>query len=65
MDLQIRDLVFGNWFLGFDDKPFQWKLEHCNLMFNDVSAAEIIKSPIPLTEEWLVKFGFGKSEEHV
>ena len=21
-------------------------------------------TPIPLTEEWLLKFGFGKSEEH-
>lgn len=32
--------------------------------FIDMDQGEIDLFPIPLTEEWLVKFGFGKSDEH-
>jgi len=59
MKISDRDLVLGNWFIGFDDKPFEWSLESFHLLdIYRLELNEIIKSPIPITEEWLLKFGF-------
>lgn len=60
-EIKATDLMLGNWFIGYDGKPFQWKGCHFEIIENEVeciSIDELIKSPIPLTEERLLKCGF-------
>lgn len=57
--VDVNELRIGNWFIGYDNKPFQWELEHFK-MLSTVDVDEIIKSPIPLTEDILLKCGFEK-----
>jgi len=57
-------LRIGNWFIGYNGKPFQWGLEHFEILTlekNRPEIDEIIKSPIQLTEELLLKCGFDKN----
>jgi hypothetical protein len=56
--ITLNELRIGNLFIGYDDKVFELSLQHYNILWCDVSIDEIIKSPIPITEEWLLKFGF-------
>lgn len=55
--MKVNELRIGNWVVGYDGKEFQWDLSHFNLLHRKIDADEIGK-PIPLTEEWLLKFGF-------
>ena len=62
MELQAKDLRIGNWI--FKDKHFQINGVNIGRAYNyiidndrDEYEIENIK-PIPLTEEWLLKFGF-------
>jgi len=56
--IDAHELMIGNLFIGFDDKVFAWDLPLFGLLDNGVGIDEIIKSPIPITEEWLEQFGF-------
>lgn len=52
--IQLGDLRIGNWFIGYDNKPFQWSYEHFALLGREVDYVEIdelIKGGVPLTEE--------------
>lgn len=44
---------------AFTDEPFDVELKNDNGMFESIDIEEV--SPIPLTEEWLLKFGFEKA----
>lgn len=60
--IQVNELM-GNYFIGYDNKIFKWDLVHFDLLITSHSKIdEIIKEPIPITEEWLLKFGFRESE---
>lgn len=54
--MKTNELRIGNYFL-FDGEVDRWQFGHWKDMeFED----EYIGEPIPLTEEWLIKFGFEK-----
>lgn len=58
--MKIQELRIGNWFIGYNGKPFQWSLGHFGLLTlkkNRPEIDDIIKLPIPLTEEILLKCG--------
>lgn len=57
MNIKVEEIRIGNWFMGFDSKPFQWQLSDFWLLENG-SIDEIIKAPIPLSPELLEKCGF-------
>mgnify|MGYP000898273149 CR=1 FL=1 len=57
--MKIQELRIGNWFIGYNGKKFQWSLGHFGLLTlkkNRPEIDDIIKSPIPLTEEMLSEF---------
>ena len=54
--MKIQELRIGNWFIGYNGKPFQWSLEHFEILTLEKNRANIIKSPIPLTEYMLSEF---------
>ncbi|MBK5723065.1 hypothetical protein JGH11_19540, partial [Dysgonomonas sp. Marseille-P4677] len=54
--MSIDDIKIGNWFIGYDDKPFQWSFPHFALFSSGVDLDEIIKESIILTEENILKF---------
>lgn len=54
--MKVNELRIGNWVMGYND-PFKWSLEHFDLL-KQADLDEIIKAPIPLTEEILLKCGF-------
>jgi len=62
------ELRIGNFVINDD-----WGSEECTIDIHDLLAMSQYESntqesphlhPVPLTEEWLIKFGFGKSDEH-
>jgi len=57
MGLSANELRIGNWVNKA--KPYQWKLDDFVAM--DLYDDEFYIEPIPLTEEWLLKFGFEKT----
>ena len=58
--LQTNDLRIGNYFIGYDDKPFQWGLNDFHSLFTGIEVDEIIRKPIELNSEILIKCGFKK-----
>lgn len=56
--MEAKDLRIGNWFLA-DTEENNFKQINANeiLDFNDDPLDDYYK-PIPITEEWLLKFGF-------
>lgn len=65
-EIKAGDIMLGNWFIGYDGKPFQWSIDDLVLVGRNEyphPIDEIIKSPIPLTEEILIKAGFEKEYE--
>ena len=61
--IRANELRIGNWFIGYDNKPFQWTLDYLGYMLqkhNKPDLDELIKSGIPLTEKILLKYGFSK-----
>lgn len=60
--MKSNELRIGNYVEGYNGKVFQWSLFDFATCNNDVNADEIGK-PIPLTEEWLIKFGFEKDKK--
>lgn len=62
--MKIQELRIGNWFIDYSNKPFQWDLEYSKLLTlerNRPDIDEVIKSPIQLTEEILLKCGFDEN----
>ena len=60
--IQAAELRIGNYVKHFTEER-QISLEDFHDFFTKEDPIENYK-PIPLTEEWLLKFGFGKSDEH-
>jgi len=58
--MKANEIRVGNIFIGYDDKPFVWGLKEFSFIEPDVAISidEIIKSPILLSEEILLKCGF-------
>lgn len=60
--IELHEIRIGNWFIGYDGKPFEWMVEHFGLLCksgeNTPFLDELIKEPIPLTEEILLKVNF-------
>lgn len=54
--MKVEELRVGNWVMGYR-KPIKWSLENFDLL-KQADLDEIIKEPIPLTEELLLKCGF-------
>ena len=54
--MKVEELRIGNWVMGYHD-PFQWSLEHFDLL-KQADLDEIIKEPVLITEEVLLKCGF-------
>ena len=54
--MKIEELRIGNWVMGYHD-PFQWSLEHFDLL-KQADLDEIVKEPVLITEEVLLKCGF-------
>lgn len=70
MDLKAKELRIGN-YLNYQGKIIKVEgihnrtIYHSDRQFDQVGVEKYITfEPIPLTEEWLLKFGFGKSDEH-
>lgn len=60
-EIKDTDTRKGNLFIGYDNKVFSWHLGHFSVLANGVDVDEIIREPIPLTEQWLLDFGFSKT----
>lgn len=63
--MKIQELRIGNWLIDYSGKPFQWSLEHFEILTLEKNRAdidEVIKSPIQLTEEILLKCGFSDKD---
>jgi hypothetical protein len=60
--IQANELRIGNYFIGYDNKPFKFDIRHFCLLDNDIELNEIIRYPIQLTEEILLKCGFKESK---
>lgn len=56
-EIKAGDIMLGNWFIGYDGKPFKWEIEHFAHLAT-VYPNEMIKSAIPLTDDMLLKAGF-------
>jgi len=58
--IQANEIRVGNIFIGYDDKLFSWGLKEFSFIDTDVNISinEIIKSPVVLSEEILLKCGF-------
>ena len=57
-EIKAGGIMLGNWFIGYNGKPFQWDAECFYLTQGVVSTNELINKPIPLTEDILLKAGF-------
>ena len=57
--MKANELRVGNWVEKTEIKYSGLKLYHSEIAINDLIHASSLK-PIPLTEEWLLKFGFEK-----
>lgn len=58
--MNIKEARIGNLFIGFDNKQFEFLPEHYFLIGEGYDIDEIIKAPIELIKEHLIKFGFKK-----
>ncbi len=72
--MKPQDLRIGNYIQDFEDKPYYFQIESIEnnngdywVTYRDGSISCIVDAlePIPLTEEWLLKFGFEKIQFHI
>ena len=59
MELSPNELRIGNWVSRLDDTTFQ--IDKLDIFELDDYPHYLRPKPIPLTEEWLIKFGFDKA----
>lgn len=78
--MEAKELRIGNYILNYEAEPevsIYWKVEEIQRLSNDKALNQTLgvtyrkgscwtcdPEPIPLTEEWLVKFGFVKDKKH-
>ena len=56
--IQLNEVRIGNWFIGYDSKPFKWDLIHFESLSKGVcDIDELIKSTLELTPKVLEKCG--------
>jgi len=56
--MEAKELRIGNYFIGYSNNLQQWELASFGLLIEGIEVDEIIRGFVPLTEEWLLKFGF-------
>lgn len=56
--IQVNEIRVGNWLQRLDGSLFQ--INSSDFIFIETINEKLQPNPIPLTEEWLVKFGFEK-----
>lgn len=61
--MKAEQLRIGNLYEAYNGKSEAVDLQFFVNLWNDVDADEMIKSPITLTEEWLIKFGFKSNNQ--
>jgi hypothetical protein len=70
--MKATDLRIGNYIQDFEDKPYYFQIESIEnnngdywVTYRDGSISCIVDAlePIPLTQEWLVKFGFKEDSD--
>lgn len=57
-EIKAGDIRIGNWFIGYDGKPFKWGIEHFALLTlekNALTVGELIREPVILTEDIMRK----------
>lgn len=62
-ELPPSDFMLGNYYIGYDDKLHQVDLQFFVNIDNGVEVNEMVKAPLPLTEELLLQSGF-ESHQH-
>ena len=53
--MEARELRIGNYFIGYSNYLQQWEIASFKLLAEGIEVDEIIKSYIPLDEEWFLK----------
>lgn len=56
--MKANELRIGNWVKRLDNTEFQVSGEDIHIISNWSGSKDLLPNPIPLTEEWLLKFGF-------
>ena len=56
--MKTNELRVGNYFIGYSNHLQQWELASFGLLIEGIEVDEIIKSFVPLNQDWLLKFGF-------
>lgn len=56
--IDSKELRIGNLYIGYDGKIQKVDLQFFNLLWLDVDIDEIVKDPVELTEDLLLKLGF-------
>jgi hypothetical protein len=59
--MKAEELMIGNWVYTHLHLPFEQRSAVDATMMVDIAGGFIEAKPIPLTEEWLEKFGFEKT----
>jgi len=59
--MKASELRIGNYFIGYSNYLQQWELTSFGLLIDGIEVDEIIKGFVPLTEDWLEKFGLKKN----
>lgn len=64
--IDAKELRIGNWVtldksMTVDENPFQIR----SSSFSQITLNDLIVNPIPLNEEWLLKFGFEKEDRQL
>jgi hypothetical protein len=64
--MKVNELRVGNWVMGDRNIPYQIELSDFSDWYNDHNSHEYGNHlhSIPITEEWLLRFGFTKSFEY-
>ena len=66
-EIKAGDIMLNNWFIGYNGNPFKWGIERFALLKlenNAPTVDELIREPIPLTEDVLLKCGFEKDSDY-
>lgn len=57
--MKVNELRVGNWIhLSSNTDGIETDLQCCLFHLRELDSVKYVYTPIPLTEEWLVKFGF-------